>query len=54
MPPASTTKFGSIALYALFAFVSITTPWFVHDPAAPEVLVARNMADLREPKVEAE
>lgn len=54
LPAASTIRFGSIALYALFAFVSMTTPWFVHEPAAPVVLVARKMADLRDPKVDAE
>jgi hypothetical protein len=54
LPSASTIKLGSMALYALFAVVSITTPRFVHDPAAPVVLVAKKIADLRDPKVEAE
>jgi hypothetical protein len=32
----------------------MTMPWFVHEPDAPVLLVARKMAELDEPKVEAE
>ena len=43
-----------MALKPLVAVLSTTLPRFVQVPAAPVVLPARKIADLLDPKVEAE
>jgi hypothetical protein len=53
-PDWSTTRFGSIALWSLELLVCTTTPWLVQLPGCAVVLVARKIAELREPNVEAE
>lgn len=52
-PDWSMTRLGSIALKSSDVADAMTTPWLVQDPDAPVVLVARKMADLFEPNVEA-
>src|ERR1044071_3461999 len=53
-PDWSTTRFGSIALWSLELLVCTTTPWLVQLPGWAVVLVARKIAELRDPNVDAE
>src|SRR3954447_13857556 len=52
-PAESTKRFGSIALWSSLVVVCTTMPWFVQLPGSPVVLVARKIAELREPSDEA-
>ena len=53
LPEASTTRFPSMAFQPLFSYDSMTTPWLVQEFDRPVLLVARKMADLLEPKLDA-
>src|SRR6476659_10138090 len=52
-PCPSTTRLGSMALKLSELAVAMTRPWLVHEPEAPVVLVARKIAEVLEPNVEA-
>src|SRR5690348_11018545 len=52
-PDPSTIRFGSIALKSLLFDDSMTRPWLVQVPEVPLGLVARKIAEWREPNVDA-
>lgn len=53
-PDWSITRFGSMAFQSFEVVDAMTSPWLVQLPAAPVVLVARKIAELFDPKLDAE